>query len=51
MSATYVLATDDPELLRAWWVLVPTGRQVLTLEDLNAGAAVGPEITAVLVLD
>ncbi|HEU5079990.1 MAG TPA: hypothetical protein VFT72_12325 [Opitutaceae bacterium] len=51
MSATYVLATDDPELLRAWWVLVPTGRQVLTLEDLNAGAAVGPEIPAVLVLD
>lgn len=51
MPATYVLATEDPELLRAWWVLVPTGRQVITLEELNSGGVSAGGIPTVLVLD
>ena len=43
MSATtYILATHDPELLRAWWVLVPAGARVVTLSELVQGGAVLP---------
>ncbi|MGC4073900.1 MAG: hypothetical protein QM760_15610 [Nibricoccus sp.] len=43
MSATtYILATRDPELLRAWWVLVPVGARVVTLSELVQGGAILP---------
>ncbi|ATC62509.1 hypothetical protein CMV30_00140 [Nibricoccus aquaticus] len=43
MSATtYLLATHDPELLRAWWVLVPAGARVVTLSELVQGEAILP---------
>jgi len=43
MSATtYILATHDPELLRAWWVLVPAGARVVTLSELVQGGATLP---------
>lgn len=43
MSATtYILATHDPELLRAWWVLVPAGARVVTLSELVQGSAILP---------
>ncbi len=51
MPATYVLATDDADLLRAWWVLIPPGRQVLCLEDLVPPFVLDPSIPVVLVLD
>lgn len=51
MPATYVLATEDPDLLRAWWVLVPPGRQVLTLEELAPPAVLPPGIPTVVILD
>ena len=51
MPATYVLATEDPELLRAWWVLIPPGRQVLTLEELAPPSVVPPGIPTVVILD
>ncbi len=51
MPATYVLVTEDPELLRAWWVLVPPGRQVLTLDELAPTHLVAEGIPTVVVLD
>jgi GAF domain-containing protein len=51
MSATYVLATEDPDLLRAWWVLVPAGRQVLTLDELNGPTSVPAGVPTLVVLD
>jgi len=51
MPATYILATDDSELLRAWWVLVPPGRQILSLEESLAPGVLDSSIPMVLVLD
>jgi len=51
MPATYILATDDTELLRAWWVLVPPGRQILSLEESSAPGVLDSSIPMVLVLD
>ena len=51
MPATYILATDDQELLRAWWVLVPPGRQILSLEESSAPGVLDSSIPMVLVLD
>lgn len=51
MPATYVLATDDADLLRSWWVLVPPGRQILTLEDLAPPAIAPSGSPTVVVLD
>jgi hypothetical protein len=51
MSATYILATDRPELLREWWVLVPPGRQVITLEEWSHSAAMLAGVPLVVVLD
>jgi len=43
MSATtYILATRDPELLRAWWGCVPAGARVVTLTELVQGGVVLP---------
>jgi hypothetical protein len=43
MSATtYILATRDPELLRAWWAYVPAGARVVTLTELVQGGVVLP---------
>jgi hypothetical protein len=41
-TVTYILATRDPELLRAWWVLVPAGARVVTLSELVQGTAILP---------
>jgi hypothetical protein len=41
-TVTYILATRDPELLRAWWVLVPTGARVVTMSELVQGTAMMP---------
>lgn len=51
MPATYILATENPDLLRAWWVLVPAGRQIVTLDDLTAPAIASPVVPTVVVLD
>lgn len=50
MPATYFLATDDPDLLRAWWVLVPAGRQVITLADWGT-VVLAPGIPTIVVVD
>ena len=41
-AATFILATHDPELLRAWWVFVPAGARVVTLSELVQGEAILP---------
>ena len=41
-AATFLLATHDPELLRAWWVFVPAGGRVVTLSEFVQGEAVLP---------
>ncbi len=51
MPATYLLATDDPELLRAWWVLVPAGRPVVTLDSLESPSRLAPGSAMVVVAD
>ena len=51
MSATYILATEDPELMRAWWALVPAGRRVVPLEELGTLSVVQRGIPMVVVLD
>lgn len=51
MSATYILATDSPELLREWWVVVPPGRQVITLEEWGQSAILPAGVPVVVVLD
>jgi hypothetical protein len=53
MSAiAHLLATDDPDLLRAWWTLVGPGRPILTLNDANLpGALLPPQVPMVVVVD
>lgn len=51
MSATYLLATDDPGLLVDWQAQVPQGRTVLTLVDSAAPRQLGPGMPAVIVVD
>ena len=51
MSATLFLATDDPDLLRAWWAAVPAGRSVVTLTDPTLPSPLPPGVPVVVVLD
>lgn len=52
MSAiTYLLATRDPDLLRAWWVLVPAEARVVTLNEVKAGARLARELPTIVVID
>ncbi len=52
MSAiTYLLATRDPELLRAWWVRVPADARVVTLNDLKSGARLPRDLPTIAVVD
>ena len=51
MSASYILATHDPELLRVWGTFVPAGRMVVTLGDAGNLATWPPNLPAVVVLD
>ena len=39
-SATFILASRDPEIIRAWWVLVPSGARVVTLSEIVQGDAI-----------
>ncbi len=51
MPATILLATYEPDLLRAWWVAVPSGRSVITLEDLKGATRIEQDAPVVVVLD
>jgi hypothetical protein len=51
MSATYLLATDDPALLAAWQAQVPRGRTVLTIPDAISPRHLAPGMPIVIVVD
>jgi hypothetical protein len=51
MSATYLLATEDPPLLAAWQAQVPRGRTVLTLADAAVPRHLAPGVPLVIVVD
>lgn len=51
MSATHFLATDDPDLLRAWWAAVASGRTVATFEESFLPEPLPPGVPVVVVLD
>lgn len=51
MPATFLLATDDPDLLRAWWVLVPSGRPIVGLSEVVGPPVVPAGVPVVVVLD
>jgi hypothetical protein len=51
MSATYLLATDDPALLAAWQAQVPRGRTVLTIADAVSPRHLAPGMPIVIVVD
>lgn len=51
MSATHFLATEDPDLLRAWWAAVSSGRPVVTFTDTAPPSALPPGVPVVVVLD
>jgi hypothetical protein len=49
---TYLLATRDPELLRAWWVVVPAGARVVTLNEIvQSGAVIVPGLPTIMVAE
>jgi hypothetical protein len=51
MPATFLLATDDPDLLRAWWVLVPAGCPIVALSELVEPTPIPPGVPVVVVID
>jgi hypothetical protein len=51
MSATYLLATEDPGLLTAWHAQVPRGRTILTLADALTPRHLAPGVPMVIVAD
>lgn len=51
MSATHFLATDDTDLLRAWWAAVASGRTVATFKESLLPEPLPPGVPVVIVLD
>lgn len=51
MPASFLLATDDPDLLRSWTAQVPEGATTLSLDEIVAYPALPPGMAIVVVLD
>lgn len=51
MPASFLLATDDSELLHSWTAQVPAGTPILSLAEIKAYPALPPGMAIVVVLD
>jgi hypothetical protein len=51
VSASFLLATEDPDLFRRWSAQIPRGGAVLTLEEVSAYPSLPPGLPVVVIAD